>query len=143
MSIEIPERLSKKLKEEKTWDSNVVNVIDNVKDIFSKGPYFFEEYTDHGVKHINHVLKISDKLIPDVTLNTITPKALGMYLISAILHDIGMYITYDNLSAIIKDKNLKISLLDKYSMKELWDKYLVELKRYTGTELNRKFGTTE
>lgn len=144
MSIKIPKRLLNKLSNNRIWHSNVNNVIENVEDIFSKGPYFFEEYTEHGIMHINHVLEISDKLIPDDTLETITERTLGMYLISAILHDIGMYINYDNLIYIIEEKNnTKISELDKFSIAELWKKYLVELKRYTESELRSKFGTVD
>lgn len=143
MSIQIPERLSNKLIDTE-WFSNVDNVKRNVEALFARNqPYFFEEYTEHGEKHINHILEISDKLIPQDTLNTITAKTLGIYLISAMLHDVGMYLVYDNLKAVIEDDNLKTPLLDKYSMKELWEKYLIQLKRYIDKELLRKFGTID
>lgn len=143
MSIQIPERLSNKLIDTE-WFSNVDNVKRNVEALFARNhPYFFEEYTEHGEKHINHILEISDKLIPQDTLNTITAKTLGIYLISAMLHDVGMYLVYDNLKAVIEDDNLKTPLLDKCSMKELWKKYLIQLKRYTDKELLRKFGTID
>lgn len=142
MSIQIPERLSNKLKDTE-WLSNVDNVKRNVEALFARNhPYFFEEYTEHGEKHINHILEISDKLIHEKTLETITAKTLGIYLISAMLHDVGMYLVYDNLKAVIEDDNLKTPLLDKYSMKGLWEKYLIQLKRYTDRELLRKFGKT-
>lgn len=54
-----------------------------------------------------------------------------------------MYITYDNLKEIIKSDTIKIDKLDKYSIKDLWKKYLSELKRYSDKDLIRKFGTTD
>lgn len=142
-SIIIPDKLLKKLSKQEIWRSNVINVIHNVENIFSREPYFFEEYTDHGILHIKHILDISDKLIPKITLEVITAKTLGIYLISAILHDIGMYITYDNLKEIIESDTIKIDTLDEYSIKDLWKKYLSELKRYSDKDLIRKFGTTD
>ena len=142
-SIIIPDKLLKKLSKQEIWRSNVINVIHNVENIFSREPYFFEEYTDHGILHIKHILDISDKLIPKITLEVITAKTLGIYLISAILHDIGMYITYDNLKEIIESDTIKIDTLDEYSIKNLWKKYLSELKRYSDKDLIRKFGTID
>lgn len=143
--IVIPERLQKRLYDDHNWAANVTKVINNVNDIFITTPKFFPEYTNHGATHINHVLEISDKLIPDETLKKITPKTLGIYLISAILHDIGMFVTYDTFKDLINDdgKCTKISPLDNQSMGECWENYLSELKHYSGKTLIRKFGTTE
>ena len=143
--IAIPERLKEKLRSDATWAANVTNVINNSVKIFLRDPKLFPEYTDHGVTHINHVLEISDKLIHDDTLEKMSAKTLGIYIISAILHDIGMFVTYEEFEKLISaDCNYtKIPELDDRSLSEYWEIYLSELKRYSGKTLIRKFGTTD
>ena len=143
--IQIPKRLNEKLCTDQSWSAKVSNVIRNIKDLLITTPTFFPEYTNHGIIHVNHVLDISDKLIPDITLKNLSPKALGMYLISAMLHDIGMFINYDEFKKLIDNTGsyTKISPLDNKTLKEHWEAYLSELRRFSGKTLVRKFGTTD
>lgn len=143
--IQIPKRLNEKLCTDPSWSSKVSNVINNIKDLLITTPTFFPEYTNHGIIHVNHVLDISDKLIPDITLKNLSPKALGIYLISAMLHDIGMFINYDEFKKLIDNTGsyTKVSPLDNKTLKEHWEAYLSELRRFSGKTLVRKFGTTD
>lgn len=139
--IKVPNRLIQKLSENKQWHANVMNIIENVNDIYSRTPDFFPEYTEHGYKHVNNILNISDCLISDITLKHISARTLGVYLIAAILHDIGMYTTYDTFNSIITNDNTKIDLLDDIFFKSSWKQYLSEIKRYSDKQILRKFGT--
>ena len=142
--INIPERLKEKLHADSQWESKVTNVIANIHDLLITTPTFFPEYTNHGIIHINHILEISDKLISDKTLQKLTSKTLGIYIISAMLHDIGMFINYDTFKKLIDDDTYtKVSPLDDQSLKECWNVYLSELKRFSSKTLVRKFGTTD
>ena len=59
--INLPSRLKIKLEKADIWYSNINIVIKNVEDLYITTPYFFEEYTNHGIKHINTILDILDK----------------------------------------------------------------------------------
>lgn len=141
--INIPSRLKKKLEEDKVWYPNINIVIKNVEDLYITTPYFFQEYTNHGIIHINNILDILDKLISDNTLENITEKELGITIISLILHDIGMYISYNGFEKLLEDEFAYADLEKIKSIKENWQEYLFDLKYYSEKQLMSKFGTTD
>lgn len=141
--INIPSRLKNKLGKANIWSSNINIVIKNVEDLYITTPYFFEEYTNHGIKHINTILDILDKLISDSSLENITEKELGICIISLILHDIGMFVSYNGFKQLLKDEYFYADLEKKKNFKENWQEYLFDLKYYSEKQLISKFGTTD
>ncbi len=91
--IIVPSRLKDKLDEK--WSVIFHQFLHNTEGIFSSSPYFFPEYTRHDILHINHVLKIMDRLIHNATMEKLTPAATGVLLMAAISHDIGMFLKPD------------------------------------------------
>lgn len=140
MPINIPDRFLDKIKDKAEWYSRICFVKERAESIFSRDPYFFPEYTEHKTLHINHVLEISNKLIPNDTLFSLSIQSISFYIMSVILHDIGMFITYNTFKNIIESDNIKIRGLDQYSIKHLWDEYLVEIKHSSDKDLIEKFG---
>jgi len=105
--------------------------------------YFFSEYTDHGLKHIQNVLTSSDDLIPDSTFNNILKdKDIAYYILSIILHDIGMHINLEGFLCLIEGEydTIRIKELDKYTWKELWEDFFIESKKFSGKQLKSIFG---
>uniref|UniRef100_UPI0018DD4100 HD domain-containing protein n=1 Tax=Thalassobacillus sp. C254 TaxID=1225341 RepID=UPI0018DD4100 len=49
-----------------------------------------EEYTLHDVDHLSRVLRHMDSLIPEETLNHLSPLELGLLILTAFFHDLGM-----------------------------------------------------
>lgn len=141
--INIPSRLKIKLEKVDIWYSNINIVIKNVEDLYITTPYFFEEYTNHGIKHINTILDILDKLISDSSLENITEKELGICIISLILHDIGMFVSYNGFKQLLEDEYSYADLEKKKNFKENWQQYLFDLKYYSEKQLISKFGTAD
>lgn len=141
--ITIPQRLKEKLKVSTEWDTNVNSVILNVSSLFGTTPYFFPEYTNHGETHINNVLIIVDKLIPDVSLKVMTEKEVGVLIVSLILHDIGMFISFDGFACLLNDEKICIDLEQNETVEQIWKRYLVEIKHLSEKEMREQFGTTE
>lgn len=141
--INLPSRLKIKLQKADIWYSNINLVIKNVEDLYITTPYFFEEYTNHGIKHINTILDILDKLISDSSLENITEKELGICIISLILHDIGMFVSYNGFKQLLEDEYFYVDLEKKKNFKENWQEYLFDLKYYSEKQLISKFGTTD
>lgn len=141
--INLPSRLKIKLQKADIWYSNINLVIKNVEDLYITTPYFFEEYTNHGIKHINTILDILDKLISDSSLENITEKELGICIISLILHDIGMFVSYNGFKQLLEDEYSYVDLEKKKNFKENWQEYLFDLKYYSEKQLISKFGTTD
>lgn len=141
--INLPSRLKNKLEKDNIWYSNINIVIKNVEDLYIRTPYFFEEYTNHGIKHINTILDILDKLISDSSLENVTEKELGICIISLILHDIGMFVSYNGFKQLLEDEHAYADLEKKKNFKENWKEYLFDLKYYSEKQLISKFGTTD
>jgi 5,10-methylenetetrahydrofolate reductase len=50
--IIIPERLMERLEKDAKKQASVTNLQSKVQEIISESPYFFPDYTDHGIDHI-------------------------------------------------------------------------------------------
>ncbi len=143
--IKIPKRFINKLHEDELWSANVNNVIKNTQDYLSTTPYFFPEYTNHGVIHEERLIEISNYLIPDDTLNILSARELGIFIIAAILHDIGMFISFDAMHKLIygTNKKNKIYMLDNETWEKTWEIYTYEIRRYSDKQLLKIFGSTD
>lgn len=139
--INLPGRLKNRL--DNVWSSNVNIVIKKIEDLYITTPYFFEEYTNHGIKHINTILDILDKLVSDSSLENITEKELGIGIISLILHDVGMFVSYNGFKQLLEDECFYADLEKKKNFKEIWQEYLFDLKYYSEKQLISKFGTAD
>ena len=80
----LPDRFIAKLEENPSWHANVVKVIENVQDYFYETPYYFPEYTNHGILHIQKVLELCDRLITDESLKEMTAREVAV-LVMAVL----------------------------------------------------------
>lgn len=140
--LKISSRLYDKIQENEKWGANVEQVIINTKDYFYTSPYFFPEYTHHGILHIRRILEICDKLISDRALSNMTSRELGILIISVIMHDIGMFIGEDGLHEILYgiSSEQKTDILDKYIWKKEWEQYLHMIERCSDKKLRRIFG---
>lgn len=135
-------RFRDKLEENEKWLDNVSQVWINTKDYFYGSPQFFPEYTHHGIFHIRRTLELCDKLITDKALSNMSARELGILIIAVILHDIGMFLKKEGVNKILygnySDK--KTSILDKYTWKEVWERYIHDIQRYSDKKLRRIFG---
>lgn len=143
--IKIPNRLMEKLEYDKRWLVNVEKIGQSVTDYFLRTPYFFPEYTDHGIMHIQKVLEICDKLITDDSIAVLTPKEIAVTIISIMIHDIGMFIQKDGLRELIYGslKDTKIELLDSCTWGQAWQNYIQHVKRYSNKKLLEIFGDAD
>lgn len=138
--MEIPYSFKEILSKDKRIDGIVTYTISQYSQILEENNlYFFEEYTDHGIKHINSVLKSSEFIMDRETLKSLlnnSSTSIGVYILSVILHDIGMHITPEGLFSLICGKNdhVRIIELDEKTWKELWDDFLDEARRYGDRE---------
>lgn len=109
--------------------------------------FFFEEYTDHGIKHINSVLEFSSKLIRKRTYAILekSPRSIAWYVLSVILHDLGMHLTNEGFYLLLNGKNddIKIAEFDKKTWKQLWEEFLHKASRYSDKEKENIFGDPE
>ena len=144
-NINLPTRFQDKLNMDKKWMDYVNQSYRNVEDYYYCSPRFFPEYTNHGILHINRVIELCDRLIPDEALSKMKPRELGILMIAVIMHDIGMFIEVDGLQKILSgDRSAyKTELLDNFTWKEEWNKYYRAILRCSDKKMQRIFGMVE
>ncbi|HPI53909.1 MAG TPA: ATP-binding protein [Chitinophagaceae bacterium] len=127
----IPDKLLKILEQDQSWHRITLSAIATFGPILIENRlYFFEEYTDHGIEHIESILKTTELLIPNDTFQTITSKEVSIYIISVIIHDIGMQLEFSTFINLINGKydSYLCEELDSKSWNQLWHEYLNEIK---------------
>ncbi|NML40432.1 hypothetical protein HHL17_24760 [Chitinophaga sp. G-6-1-13] len=144
IKIRLPQKFQDKLSEVQELEGIVMSTISEFGDILIDNKlFFFEEYTDHGVRHIENVLESSSNLITEKTFSTILSASdIACYVLSVVLHDIAMHISLDGFNQLLNGEfdKVRISEFDKLTWKELWDEYLNETKKFSGKQLNLIFG---
>ncbi len=147
MKITLPKRF-KDIIQESRYEGVVNTAIVNYSDLLRESRfYFFPEYTNHGIEHINDILLSTEKLISEKTFEEkiLTGDDICFYILAVIIHDIGMHITYDGFITLINHPNDKVIIpkLDKKPWRELWNEYFHEVKRFSGDKLKSIFNDND
>lgn len=115
-----PPRLLQYLKEkESEFVGNILNVARIVEPILNRIAVTFPNYTLHDIKHSMRIMEYMYSFINDIEKHSELEIAILIY--SALLHDIGMYATDEEIEKI---KN------DKYDLSDI--KYSAMLKKHKG-----------
>lgn len=141
--MKIPEKFEKILIKNQTIYSIVLDVISSFEPIFKDNKlYFFEEYTDHGINHIEKVLESAEFIISENSFENISPNEISVLILSIILHDLGMHVELSTFNSMLNgdyDKKM-IHILDDKTWSELWNEYLTEVKRFSSMQKKNIFG---
>lgn len=142
-NMKIPQRLSYVLERDQRMDGLVKSAISEFEPWISNSTLpFFSEYTNHGIPHIESVLKTSVSLIHDNAWSAFTANDAAVLILGVLLHDSAMHVTEEGfLSLFDKDRSEKlISGIDVKKWDVLWEDYFSEATRYDGQKLVRIFG---
>ena len=92
-----PSRIYKALQSRANGDAAVVALLANVEQIYEKAvallktvPLYMRQYTLHDHVHVDSVIDLMGRLLPDHTFGQLKPLELASLLLAAALHDIGM-----------------------------------------------------
>lgn len=139
----IPENLQTILEKDKVLFSLVLQVETYFEPLLRNNKlFFFEEYTEHGIDHVETVLKAAEFLIPKESFQYIQPKEVAILILAVMLHDIGMHTEFSTFNAMLDGKydNIRVDILDKKTWKELWKEYLSEVQHFSSKKKEDIFG---
>ncbi len=143
--LQIPPKFKEKLSKVPLLDGQITSTVAVFSGIYADNKlYFFLEYTNHGLEHINSVLHAAEEIIDDHTIDKIlTPQDIAVLILSIILHDLGMQLSFDTFKSLIEGRNddIKVDVLDEKTWSQLWGEYLDEAKKFSGKQLRNIFGT--
>jgi molecular chaperone HtpG len=141
--MKIPEKFIDILIKNQTIHSIVLDVISSFEPIFKDNKlFFFEEYTDHGINHIEKVLGSAEFIISVDSFENITPNEISILILSIILHDLGMHVELSTFNSMLNGEydNTRIAIIDDKTWSELWNEYLSEVKRFSTIQKRNIFG---
>jgi len=143
-NIKLPKKFKLILEANQALNGTVNSTLGTFSDILNnKTPYFFAEYTDHGIEHIENILFSSENLVTETTFNgLLSEKDIGFYVLAVILHDIGMHLTLDSFNQLIEGAfdDVIVKEFDTQTWKDLWSGFLNDAKKFNGKKLKSVFG---
>jgi len=144
MNINIPKEFDDKL--EGKYRAYIDNTIASYSSIIQENKLeFFNEYTDHGIEHIEDVLNTSLSLLDEHTLGLLNCKDVTVLVISVILHDVGMHISSEGFKKILDSDfdEYRICYFNDQTWAEEWQNFLHEAKRFNDEQLENIFGNSK
>lgn len=141
--MNIPVKLRKILEKDEALLSSVLEVKTSFESLLKNNKlFFFEEYTEHGIEHIEMVLNAAEFLIPEKSFQYIKPNEVAIIILAIMLHDIGMHTEFSTFNALLEGKydDVKVDILDKKTWKELWQDYLSEVRHFSSKKKEEIFG---
>lgn len=137
----------KKFREILEIDQEKLSIVDKTASDFSKileanKLEFFPDYTDHGIKHVESVLKTAEHLITDDSFEYLKPIDVTLIILSVILHDIGMHITHPGFLKLLKgDFDVcMVNDFDKLNWQKNWQSFMQEARKFNQNQLLDIFG---
>ena len=144
--MKIPSRLSEILQSDPQLDGCVRLSFEAFEPWLALGEMpFFPEYTDHGPKHVEDVLKTGEALISDAAYQHITSGDAACLALSVLLHDAAMHLSEDGFISLVSAQ-AQHGLIKEFgdtSWNALWLDFLGEASRFDGRKLRSLFGNTE
>lgn len=144
--MKIPEKLQNILNQDQKIFGNIVNIVNPFSAILTNNDlYFFEDYTDHGIKHVEDTLQYVENLIAEDTFGVLTPNEIGVMIIAVVLHDIGMHTNTNMFKNMLEGKYDHVPGLfsKEKTWKTLWEEYLYDSKYWDAEKKVNIFGDGE
>lgn len=133
-NISIPNKIQNILCQNLEWQAKTQAAINKISNYLNNSEmYFFSEYTNHGIKHIQHIFYIVENLIPQASLNKLSSKDISFLILSVYLHDLGMF---------LKPEGLK-ELFSQEMWKNKFETFIKTASRMSDIELKKIYGDTQ
>src|SRR5688572_3023614 len=71
----------------------VLDVAEIVGPLLSDIPVTFKQYTKHDLAHSVNLMNLMERFIPAATKEQLSGIEIAVLILSALLHDLGMYVT--------------------------------------------------
>jgi molecular chaperone HtpG len=105
--------------------------------------FFFEEYTNHGIAHVQSLFNTCKDLIGQSTMqNLMKPIDVCVLALSIVIHDVGMHVSPEIFQILLQGgfDEYRIPDLDEKTWTEMWMDYIVEIKKSDEETIKKVFG---
>ena len=146
----VPDSLSTLIDQSPDIDAALVEFISSTSEVLADNKlFFFPDFTDHGIRHVQHVLDDSLRLLtPEATANLTSGDAF-LIVASVILHDLGMHLSVSGFRELIQRRNSNLPSLRFWPDKEfvettewgvLWKNFVLEARKWNDESNQIVFG---
>ncbi len=106
---------------------------------------FFSDYTDHGVKHIESVLKTCELLIGEEGWSVFTREDAAVLMLATMAHDLGMLISVDGFRHLVNGTRKVESSIEANDepWHKLWREFQLDARRFDGATFIQLTGSPE
>ncbi len=144
MKITIPPKFISILEKNDKVYGSILKLTSEFSDWFSDNKTeFFPEYTDHGIDHIESVLKTAEELITDGSYQLLSPQDIYVLIMSILLHDCAMHINREGLWDLLSRdvyNGVSLGFDDQKEWRHKWEEFCSDVKRFTESDWNSFFG---
>lgn len=143
MNFEVPKFLKNMIEKDSEIDSIATGALASLFPWFQDNKlYFFPEFTDHGVDHINTVLKTAAQLIPQAAREKITPNDAGALIMAILLHDCAMHLSWDGFQTLLSGeyKSTSAFFQKEAEWPELFRAFMHQAQRWNQEKLLQVIG---
>jgi HD superfamily phosphodiesterase len=92
----------------------VNNSADTAGPLLERIPQTFKQYTDHNIGHCHNLIDLMGRFIPEQTLDSLNGLELAVLILSALLHDFGMFVTEQEKRKALKSEEYDSFLLSHH-----------------------------
>ena len=85
----------------------VNDVADIAGPLLERIPATFKQYTEHNIRHCRNLIDLMGRFIPRKTLACLNGLELAVLILSALLHDFGMFVTEDEKREALRSKEFE------------------------------------
>lgn len=146
MQFEIPTFLKGKIAENNDVQATVSNAMSTMHPWFLDNKlFFFPEFTDHGVDHINTVLATVELLISKDARSVFSSQDAGAITVAVLLHDCAMHLSWDGFRTLLSGEYVASSALlptDAPTWPELFRSFMHRAIRWDQRKLLQVIGAT-
>jgi hypothetical protein len=103
---------------------------------------FFPDYTNHGIQHINQVLKTVVNLIPEKSLAAFSKEDGAALILAVLLHDSALHLSKGGFYQLIKGSQPypHLPFFDRANWGQTWADFMFLARRWDDTMLANVFG---
>lgn len=106
---------------------------------------FFPNYTDHGLQHVNNVLRTCELVISEDAWSVFTREDAAALILATLAHDLGMLISIEGFRSLVdplRESN-QLSKPDDEPWHKLWREFQLATRRFDGATLTGLLGSPE
>ena len=84
----------------------VYEVADIAGPLLNRIPQIFKHYTEHDIGHCRNIIDLMGRFIPATTLQKMNALELSILILTALLHDFGMFVSDEEKEAVLRNEAL-------------------------------------